>query len=105
MHGTVVDQAGAPLVGASIALSLEARMYNATTDERGHYAFDEVAPGTYTVSFNFSRPSPMGVQQGSEAKQVVVSAGSDQRVDAKLQVTDTPMAMPYGAPPARRRVV
>jgi hypothetical protein len=27
-----------------------------------------------------------------------------QRVDAKLQINEAPVAMPYGAPPARRRI-
>jgi hypothetical protein len=47
VRGTVRDTAGAPLVNAR--MRIEGTSLTATTEAQGHYVFDDVPPGTYTV--------------------------------------------------------
>jgi protocatechuate 3,4-dioxygenase beta subunit len=52
LSGTVVDQSGAVLDGASVTAAQPATGFSraATTDARGNYSFDQLAPGTYTIT-------------------------------------------------------
>ncbi len=52
VEGTVADQAGAVISGASVTLSGPnlIRAQTATTDSNGMYRFNQVPPGKYTVS-------------------------------------------------------
>jgi hypothetical protein len=108
VHGTVVDhQAGAPTVGANVTLSTATKSLTAKTDARGRYELEELEPNDYTLHVGYYAPTSRGdvEKRGYTAKQVKVTAGSDQRVDAKLEINEMHMSAPYGAPPARGRVV
>ncbi|MBI2833016.1 MAG: carboxypeptidase regulatory-like domain-containing protein, partial [Acidobacteria bacterium] len=52
LHGMVKDDTGGALVGVTIELDAgPGRTYTIQTDGTGHYAFLDVVPGLYTVSF------------------------------------------------------
>jgi hypothetical protein len=104
VHGTVVDQSGAPLVETTVGLATAQHNLTTRTDKLGRYVFESVEPGEYSISFNYYAPGDAGEKRGHDTRQVSVSAGFDQRVDARLEVSEMPVAMPYGAPPARRRI-
>ncbi len=76
------------------------RNKDATTDANGRYSV-ELPPGDYRVavqSADRARPRPEHL--------VTLQAGDSLNVDFQIGVPPTPpMPMPYGAPPARRRVV
>jgi len=105
IHGTVVDQSGAPVVGAMVQIAQGSRNYQATTNHAGRYALDELEPGDYTLNVSYAGPSPDGERRGFDTKQITVVAGADQKMDLTLQIMDQPAAMPYGAPPRRARRV
>lgn len=52
IQGTVVDQAGAAITGASVSLVSDSTAYtrNATSGSDGSYAFTELLPGTYHLT-------------------------------------------------------
>jgi hypothetical protein len=95
------------VVGANITLATPTKSLTAKTDERGRYKLEAIEPSDYTLHVGFSAPTDRGgtERHGYTSKQVTVTAGSDQRIDAKLEINEVHMAAPYGAPPARRRVV
>jgi hypothetical protein len=82
--GTVTDQSGAVMPGATVTLSnpLGSLGGNQTTvtDERGAFQFSRLVPGTYTVRAEISGFSP-ATQEG-----IVVNADVTARVDMRLQV-------------------
>jgi hypothetical protein len=52
LRGTVRDEAGSALAGVVVRLSTRSNGARITeTDSQGHYAFWELDPGTYPVSF------------------------------------------------------
>jgi protocatechuate 3,4-dioxygenase beta subunit len=50
LHGTVTDQTGAVVVGASVVLSSDAgQNWSQSTDGLGRYKFTDMPPGTYDL--------------------------------------------------------
>ena len=111
VEGTVIDSnTGSGVTYAEVRL-LDASgqvVGTASTDGAGRYRFDNIAPGPYTVHVLARGNNPRAGGASVAAKVVV----GDQGAHADLQVaipvyrynpTNTPM--PYGAPPARKRVV
>ena len=89
---------GGPLHAATVTLrSNDGKIRRSTkTDAEGEFKFDDVPVGTYSLTlttkkYTGSRPEPV---------QVEVHANWIENVDLTSHV-----ALPYGAPPARRRVV
>jgi hypothetical protein len=86
---------------------------SAVTNDKGEYRFLDIEPGTYTVvadpGYRGQRPQDGPVMQ--PATQVELAADANEQRDLGVQppppyVPDTgPCCKPYGAPPARRRVV
>ena len=81
ISGQVTDQTGGVIAGATVSVTDVARGQTRplTTDSAGAYAAPNLLPGTYTVHIE---------SQGFQAldrQNVVVTAGSDIRVDATLQ--------------------
>src|SRR5688500_3498353 len=50
VSGTVIDQAGAAVPGASVTLTGPAATASAVTGSRGEYSFPGVGAGTYRIS-------------------------------------------------------
>ena len=73
------------------------------TDASGSYVFDGLVPGAYRLMFGYSnhprRPAP--------ERAVNVTANDTQTVDMQIAPPPQPthLPTPYGAPPARRRIV
>ena len=73
IHGTVVDNTGAPIPGVTIDLSGDATA-TATTDAAGDYWFEDLLPGEYTVT----ETQPAGFDDGGET---AGTSGGDDTVD------------------------
>ena len=69
VSGTVVDETGGLLPGASVDLTDARTRMSTTTGGRGEYTFDNVAPGTYNLTVSL-----VGFAQRTQS--VSVSAGS-----------------------------
>ncbi len=79
--GTVTDVTGAVMSNAKVTATEATTGFSrsAQTNESGNYTFPDIAPGTYSVSFE---------QTGFKKelrKEVVVQGNSSARVDAQLQ--------------------
>ena len=101
VRGRVRDDAGHPV--ASFKLSLGDDL--ASTDADGYFTFENVAPGEHFLSYRVSR----NPRHSSASRPTLVKAGAVSRVDIQLPppalATPGSPKMPYGAPPARRRIV
>ena len=109
IEGTVMDTtSGGPVAFAQVELVELHRTVD--TDGQGHYQFTDVTPGTYTVLvYAHGNNNPRG---GTTVAQYTATVTADQgaRVDAQVAVpvyhyNPHQAPMPYGAPPARKRVV
>ena len=88
IQGTVVDSSNAVVVGASVTLVNVATNASATksTSETGHYLFDLVEPGAYTLTIQLSGFNKFQVQK------IVLQQRGDVTVDGTLtagNITET----------------
>ena len=97
-------ETGQPLAGFAVTLVAEAgAVQQGVTDQKGEYVFTGLEPGNYTVTYQPSHPRqpPAEVpvtlhpEQGERADLSIVFPAPDRG----------PCCKPYGAPPARRRIV
>lgn len=107
VEGTVLDtNTGQPVAYARVVVG--GTNVGTETDAQGHYQLTGLTPGEYTLTISARSNNP---RAGGATTQVHVTVGEQgARADAELAVpqfrynpTNTPM--PYGAPPARKRVV
>jgi hypothetical protein len=81
LRGTVTDEFGGVVVGATVTLAAEGGAERtATTNEEGVYAFAGVAPGRYTVRVGASGFAAY------ENAEVSVAAGKRESLDIKLSI-------------------
>src|SRR2546425_9905818 len=81
LRGSVVDEAGAVIVGATVTLTDSAGAHKtATSNADGAYAFNGLAPGKYTIHAAASGFAT------SEDAEVQVAAGQRQSVNLTLKV-------------------
>jgi outer membrane receptor protein involved in Fe transport len=59
VSGSIVDETGASVPGATVTLTAAGRALSATTETRGEYTFRNVAPGTYELTVTLSGFSPL----------------------------------------------
>ncbi|HMB54507.1 MAG TPA: carboxypeptidase-like regulatory domain-containing protein, partial [Thermoanaerobaculia bacterium] len=79
LTGTVTDAAEAPVAAIAVALDGPAgSRHTATTDERGRYAFADLAPGRYTLHV------ALGTLGERTRKVVDLAAGASARADLQL---------------------
>lgn len=80
--GTIFDQNGAVIPGASVTLGNETSNYlrGTTTDSEGRYRFEQLEPGMYRLAFEAS-----GFNK-SEVIQIYVSENGIRNIDETLQV-------------------
>ncbi len=114
--GTIEGVATDAMTGEPVALAT-VRVANTTieskTDEQGHYALTGLAPGTYTVLIYGGDRNPrlrgalgqVTVQLGSTGARGDVSIDVPQMRHQGGGIGPNGTPMPYGAPPARKRVV
>jgi hypothetical protein len=96
------SDSGEPLANHRITLRADkVPDRHATTDGAGRYRFAKVPPGNYVLVF--LPPRPRGP---SNMTTVQLGPGETQRVNWAAMYRDpSNIPMPYGAPPARRRIV
>src|SRR5215469_13800807 len=97
IDGTVTDQTGGAIVGASVTVTDVARgvTRSLTTDSAGAYSAPNLTPGTYTIHVAFSGFKAVDRQD------VLVQVGEDIRVDVALQPGEqTQTVTVTGEPPA-----
>ncbi len=104
IEGTLYAPNKAPMSGSWITLRGPNGEQRAQTDANGRYRFADLPPGNYSVEMpwngNPHAPPP--------TRMVQVTAGQSATVDLTIYVPPPdrgPCCKPYGAPPARRRVV
>ena len=80
IQGTVVDSSGGVLVGANVTLINKDTGVSANrkTNETGHFIFDLITPGTYSVTVEFTGFSK-SVQDG-----IILQQRGDVALTAKL---------------------
>ena len=76
--GTVSDEIGAPIAGASVEASGPLGEFSTTSDGTGRYRFPRLPPGTYTVTASSSDLMPV------EAEDVLVVLGEAITVEFTL---------------------
>lgn len=96
---------GQPLANVNVEIipGVGADKRGTKSDARGRYAVDNLPPGDWNVRFW----GPRDAQRMAPPSQfVTLKAGDAQRIDGNVDNRDwSNVPMPYGAPPARRRVV
>jgi len=106
IDGTVTDSAtGQPVAGASVRLD---NKLVTTTDYNGHYKFAGVAAGSHTiaVSTNGNRNHGGGAYATAQIEVRAALARADIQLALPVPTFDpNNIPKPYGAPPARRRLV
>jgi hypothetical protein len=114
-----VRRDGQPLVGVAVhARREDGTTVDATTGSHGEYTFVDVAPGQWSLSLDHYVYDPYaGSRRPQEGPMmmpddvVTLDPGENERHDVSFSspsppAPDTgPCCKPYGAPPARRRVV
>lgn len=104
---------GRPLTGVKIFATNEgeARL-ETTTGAHGEYAFVDIEPGQWLIEVDYEMPRYRPQDYSPPAtEQVMLAADANERRDVQLSSPPPPApdrgpcCKPYGAPPARRRVV
>ena len=95
----VVEYGGLPVPGATVTIAQNGRKYSAVTDERGLYAFQDLADGTWTVQIEMLCFAPI------TEKVIAAKNAPPSHWELKLlplsQIKATPMAaLPPPAPPS-----
>lgn len=106
VRGHVLRHDGTPARGAFVNLYSEALRATAGRDSisvqvgpDGRFAFPDVPPGRYRIAVSGLGESPKFEVRAREAAVVKLELDKPKPVDPRQ------MAKPYGAPPARRRIV
>jgi hypothetical protein len=102
VHGRVLDTNGTPQVRTLVELVAGAQRFQAITGEDGRYSIVGVPAGQYTI-----------VVGGTRNRVIETAAGEDRIVDVGISAPPerirpydrSNIPKPYGAPPARKRVV
>ena len=87
VEGTIADQQGAILPGATVTLTGPRGVQTATTDEKGMFRFVGVQPGTYTVK------AELGTSFAPQSKDVTISLGKTAIADFTLRVASVSEAV------------
>lgn len=100
----VVTEAGTRIPVANVTVELRdanGRVAATNTDDRGAYEFVSLAPGDYQLVLKYSGADAVGSTQQPVSVREIPG-----RTDIALpMLRRAPIAKPYGAPPARRRIV
>jgi rRNA maturation endonuclease Nob1 len=107
LHGVVKDkQDGTVLAGTQVHLNSIEQEPNrqhyksVPTDAKGRYSIDLLEPGKYTIAAFYNG----GAVRGNTQLELTLAAGEDRALDITIE-RQMDVAPPYGAPPARRRIV
>jgi hypothetical protein len=74
LNGSVADEKGAPIAGATVTVSAPSTTQTVTTDAKGHFQFLTLPPDTYTISVekpNYQPISTAGISVFADANQTL----------------------------------
>ena len=104
IRGVATRSDGRPAAGLTVQVQREdGDMKHATTNARGEFEVTGLEPGNYIVSFE-----PWHPRQGPTSTPVTLHPEAGQEVSLLVPIPEPdrgPCCKPYGAPPARRRIV
>lgn len=80
LRGTVADPTGAIIPGASIVLSGNGKTLSVTSNGIGHYRFNGLPPGQYTIDTSIEDFTPF------EAKGVTIAPGKTKTLDISMTI-------------------
>lgn len=109
--GTVKSKDGRSLDAAVVNISSTAQIANKSfqkgvpTDANGTFTLDLLEPGPYMLNVNYADFTHGTNMNGYDTRQLALKAGDEVKLEIVLELRDMGTAMPYGAPPARRRTV
>ena len=109
VRGVLRDQHHRPVAGARVAVlgvsGAPDHQHDMTTDSMGRYAL-ELPPGEHRLHFDVNRVHGGRVTYGGTQFSVTLQAGEIKELHPQMTISEGMMgAKPYGAPPARRRIV
>jgi hypothetical protein len=112
VRGVVTDKDGKPLQGASVTLgeveTAPGRGFTKMlpTDATGSFDLGIIEPGSYMLSTTYAGARPQMDMEGYDQRPLNIAAGQELDLQITLELRmRTIEAPPYGAPPARRRIV
>src|SRR4030095_11128274 len=93
VSGIVEDETGQPVSGVEATLFLEALVKRASTNELGHFRFDDVPAGDYLLSFEkagFFRVSNYKARVTSESVEIIVTLNHEYEMHSQVEVVASP---------------
>jgi hypothetical protein len=108
IRGQIVDYYGNVHPAMTVSLRRgKAKPVSQRSDKNGYFTFEGLEPGDYELSFHEAAKGHQ--HRPALPVKVTLKAGDELPVNVALEPIKMPKAntccMPYGAPPARRRVV
>ena len=109
VRGVLRDQHHRPVAGAKVSTygvsGASDHQHDMTTDNMGRYAL-ELPPGEHSIHFEVNDVHGHRVTYGGTQFSVTLKAGEVKELHPQMSISEGDMgARPYGAPPARRRIV
>jgi uncharacterized protein YfaS (alpha-2-macroglobulin family) len=106
LEGTLTDLGrGTPVANMQIQLVRnDGKQLSTTTDQTGHYVFDDVEPGDYRIEWDINN----NPRHSPRVLRTTIAAGAQVTLDLTVSYPtyqQHTVPMPYGAPPARNRIV
>ena len=93
LYGTVTDQTGAVLPGTTLTLSSPSMApLTITSGSRGEFRFDQLDPGTYTLTANLQNFAPY------TRKNIIITVGADIRVPVQMALASEQAQVTVTAP-------
>jgi protocatechuate 3,4-dioxygenase beta subunit len=93
IHGVVLSASGSPVVGRLVNLADNGSITTTTTDNNGHFWFEELEPGVYNVAPLGFETVEVTISSGEEesglAGQAMLELGQYETVNPELIFTDT----------------
>jgi TonB family protein len=108
LEGVIYDPSGAVLAGVAVTLAAGPSRQDATTDAAGHFRFESVAPGAYTLETGLpgfkKLREPMTLKADADWNRAVTLQIGDLQESISVREHRVGPPAPAGAGPARVRV-
>src|ERR1041385_5608806 len=110
IRGVVKDRGGTPVAGADVSLSTKhdrsaSDAKTTRTDASGAFELPHLEADTYQLAVTSNTQANGKQRFGFDSRWVTIEGGKDVQLAITLDIRESNVGMPYGAPPARRRQV